>query len=386
MNGRQYKSDGSSCPHVVVGIPCLSTGGTERQALLLVKALAGSCRITLVCYHECDDNVAAGFREAGAVVELLNWKRPIPAVAFVLRMSGVLRNLRPDIVHIQYMAPGFLPLLAARIAGVRRVLTTINYHAAGHGYLPRILVQLAAILCDRVICVSEAVESSWFGSSRLLDPDSPAELPGRHLTVHNAVDAACIDSIVKSVSMSSLRNQLGIGGEPVVGTVSRLSREKGVDLLIKAFADVRAKWPGARLLAIGGGPERDRLEKLVSRLGLAGAVIFTGACRWEDTIRYLSIMDLTVVPSFSEGFGLAASEAMACSKPVVSTGVGGLAEVVADGKTGSVFHAGDEQGLAAAVVRLLQDADLRLKMGRAGRERVLRMFSMDLFSRRWRRI
>ncbi len=321
MTGTSYNSRLKNAGgfHVVIAIPCLSTGGTERQTLMMARVLAGIYRVTLVCYYEYTEEVIEEFKKAGIEVILLKRKRSEPVIRFVSRLSRVFREINPDVIHVQYMAPGFLPVFAARMAGVRCVLATINYHADGHGFLARILVWLAAMFYSKFICVSQAVEQSWFGSSSLLDPDCPSIMHGKHVCIHNAVDLEAIDSIITGIDRNAIRSRLGLADAPLMGTVSRLSREKGVDFLVDVFAKVRMQMPGIRLLVVGDGPEKANLEKQASEVGIADAVTWVGRCSWEDAVRYLSVMDLVAVPSRHEGFGLAAAEARACTIPVVAS-------------------------------------------------------------------
>jgi len=203
--------------HVVIGIPCLLVGGTEAQTLMLVRALQGRAqgagnmaggkrdggsvtggyRVTVVCYFEHEVGVVEEFKRAGAEVCLLRWQRAGSVPRFIGRLAMVLRRLKPDIVHIQYMTPGLLPILAARLAGARCVLTTMNYPGTTHGRMAHVFVRLAAILCARVVCVSGAVEESWFGRGRETYPAGSAHRRSRLLMIHNAVDIRAVDAAVR---------------------------------------------------------------------------------------------------------------------------------------------------------------------------------------------
>jgi glycosyltransferase involved in cell wall biosynthesis len=246
------------------------------------------------------------------------------------------------------------------------VLATVNYPATPHGARARLLFRLGALLCDRVVCVSQAVERSWFGATG-----------GR--TIHNAVDVEAIDRAMGAGAEAPR----GAGG-PWIGTVSRLSAEKGIDLLLEAFARLAATRPQARLRVVGDGAERERLAQQARALGVADRVEWVGARPWDEAVRELAGMDVVVVPSRFEGFGLCALEAMACARPVVAARVGGLPEIVEDGRTGVLAPPGDSTALAAAVSRLLDRPQLGVEMGKRGRRRAETMFSIGLFNARYR--
>lgn len=425
---------------VVVGIPCLLRGGTEMQTLSLAKALSArtetfkaeggkqrqECdyRVTVVCYFECDSEVVEEFQTAGADVRLLNLDRSTPAWRFVNNLRREFRRLKPDVVHIQYMAPGFLAVLAARLAGCRRVLATVHqpWTSNHHGPKARRLLRAAARLCTRFVCVSEAAEKSWFGDSArypLVDAISkPSEtsdfsfptshFPRRHFTIHNAIDTNRIDTVLAGRSSAELRRQLECENVLVIGTVARLSYEKGVDILIAAFAQLMKRVPSARLLIVGDGDQRATLEAQAAALGLSqgqlqfsplglqvsasGVValapvpprlLWAGRQPWGRVIELFQEMDIVVVSSRFEGFGLTAGEAMACGKPVVASEVEALREVVgSDRLAGMLFPVGDSTGLAEALFALAALSSRRLELGRNARRRVEECFSFKQYRQR----
>lgn len=372
---------------VVVAIPCLLTGGTEMQTLASVRALRDAgYGVTVCCYFNHEESVVGDFRDAGAEVVTLGLERAMPPWQLVARLRSQFRRLRPDAVHVQYMAPGLLPILAARLAGVPNVVATVHQPATPHGWRARILLRLGASLCRKFICVSQAAETSWFGDSAILDPDSPDSLRRRHVTIYNAVDIARIDRIVSSPDRERLRHELNLDGSTVIGTVSRLSQEKGIDTLLTAFAEVHARLSSAVLLVVGDGVERPALEALAERLGVRDAVLWTGRQPWEEAMRYLSVMDVVVVPSRFEGFGLTAAEAMACGKPVVASNVDGLREVVVDAVTGTLVNCDDAHEMANAVMEILNDPCKHREMGTSGRQRVERLFSCHAFAQKYRQL
>ena len=181
--------------------------------------------------------------------------------------------------------------------------------------------------------------------------------------------------------------------EIVIGTVSRLSPEKGVRYLIEAFARLRGTLGPTLKLRIAGdttpvaaGPERHALEALAARLGIAEAIEFAGWVEHEALPAFLRGLDVFVLPSVFEGFGVAAVEASAAGLPVVASNVHGLPEVVRDGTTGLLVPPRSPDALADALGRLINQAALRETMGRAGRDFVAARYDWRQNARQMERL
>lgn len=164
-------------------------------------------------------------------------------------------------------------------------------------------------------------------------------------------------------------------GPPVIGVVGRLSYEKGVDIALLAHRQVRERCSAARLWVMGEGPEQEALTRLAERLGIASSVEWLGY--QEDPEHLYRQMTVLLIPSRSEGLPNVALEAMAYGVPVVATTVGGVPEVVSDGKTGLLVSPGDAEGLASRVLELLKDPALRRTLRQAARDEVLARFSPE---------
>jgi glycosyltransferase involved in cell wall biosynthesis len=362
-------------------------GGTEQQTLLLVKALVEmGYRVGLACYFEYDETMVTDFKLAGADVLLLNWPRGgIGAIKFVRQLSAVFRENSPDVVHIQYMAPGLLPIIAAKFARVPVVLATVHYPGTPHGLMAHLFLRFGALFTNCFTCVSEAAEKSWFGDSFLLNPPhSNNSTVRKHLTIPNAVDIAAIDKAHTEKTQDILETAMRLKGKTVIGTVARLSNEKGVDILLKACAVVRKTLPDVHLLIVGDGQQKDYLQKLAAELGIADACTWLGRLPWIEAMGCLGLMDVVVVPSRFEGFGLTAIEAMTCRKPVVASRVDGLAEIIQDGQNGFLVPSEDVNGFAACIVELAKDEEKRKSIGDAARKCVEVKYAYPMFRERIR--
>lgn len=166
-------------------------------------------------------------------------------------------------------------------------------------------------------------------------------------------------------------------GPRMVFACRQLFPRKGIRFLIEAVAELRPRFPDIHLVLAGDGFERPELARLTERLGIAGQVTFLGWVPNATLPPYYRAAAVSVIPSLEEGFGIPAAEAMGCEVPVVATDAGGLPEVVEDQGTGLVVPRGNAAALAAAIGSLLGDPERRVRMGRAGRERALRLFDWD---------
>lgn len=159
--------------------------------------------------------------------------------------------------------------------------------------------------------------------------------------------------------------------------VGRLSQLKGGVPLIEAMARVHARLPEAELAVIGDGDTRPRLERMVAEAGLQGAVRFLGFRSQDEVREAMAAADFLVLPSFAEGVPVTLMEAMASGLPVIASQVAGVSELVEDGVSGYATPPGDVETLAARMIALLEDPDLRARMGAAGRARVAADFDLD---------
>jgi glycosyltransferase involved in cell wall biosynthesis len=321
--------------------------------------------------------MVALMEDAGARVDLLQELRAKGLISLFRRLTAYFRERHPDIVHVQYVAPGLIPVLAARVAGVRTIFSTVHQPGRTYGWKARLYLKFAASLCTSFICNSLAVERSWFGDSSLFDP-ARARMR-RHWTIYNAVDVEKIAAIAAAADVPALRSEFGLGAGPVIGCVGRLRHEKGQAILLEAMEEVVKTFATARLLVVGDGPHADTLKHHAAQKGLQNHVIWCGMTDADRVFQLYRLMDVVAVPSRFEGFGLVAAEAMAAGRPVVASAVDGLEEVVENGVTGLLVPLGDSAALATALIDLLRHPAKAIGMGRKGKERVRKLFSIERY-------
>jgi len=317
--------------------------------------------------------------QAGAEVILLKLQRKDGLLSLLKKLIVRFRELSPDIVHVQYLAPGLVPIIAAKLAGIKTVFATVHQPGRPYGKKAKFLLRFGARLCTSFFCVSKAVEESWFGNSKVFEPEN-AECHRRHYTVYNAVDAISIDKAVSRVDRRVLSESLWLYEHPVVCMVGRLRGEKGHRILLDAMAAVAKAFPDVRLLVIGDGPDRKTLKHKAEALEIASNILWMGQKEPDEVFKLLAISDIAVVPSLFEGFGLTAVEAMAAGLPIVGSNVDGLREVIEHCETGLLVSHGDSTALAKALIDLLKNPDRAKEMGAKGRERVRRLFFMERFA------
>lgn len=365
---------------VIITLPVLLTGGTEIQTKSLVKVLVSAgFDVTVCCFYDFEQSMVAAMEKTGARVVLLRQNPAEGLWILFKKLVDFFRQEKPHICHVQYMAPGFIPVLAARLANVPVVFATVHQPGHPYGKKAHLLLRVAASLCTVFTCISRSVEKSWFSSSTLFNVHSKkAELS--HCTVYNAVDVTAIAAAVGASNKHEILNKYHIGHGAVIGCVARLRVEKGQKTLVKALAEVVKAIPAVKLLMIGDGPDKMELMRLSEDLGVSGNIVWLGQQDQAEVYKLYGVMDIVVVPSLFEGFGLVAAEAMAAGLPVIASNVDGVAEVVKDGETGALFPVGNWQALAESLIHLLNNPQLAKKFGQNGRDRVQEYFSLDQFS------
>jgi glycosyltransferase involved in cell wall biosynthesis len=218
---------------------------------------------------------------------------------------------------------------------------------------------------DQLIAVSRSIERKIAAEHRT---GAPVRL------IYNGVDLERYDH---QEPCCTLRDEYGMEpGSPIVGVVARLEPEKGHQTLIEAWPHVLREVPDAYLLIVGEGSRRDFLEQWAAAHKVAHRVVFTG--RRDDIPAVTAALDVAVLPSWREAQGLSILEAMALSRPVVASDVGGIPEMIEDGVTGLLVRHDDPVALAHAIVRLLTDHAFADMVARAGHDLVHDRFCIEL--------
>ena len=344
--------------------------GGGRQLIELVRALDRRQVEPTVCVLRGASSLGAQLRDEGLPLHFLGDGRFSPAS--LGKLMRLMRRRNIEVAHLTDFGACTFGRIAARLTGASSVVQIISHHSPGQprGF-PR-YVELAyralAPFTDRALAISDSVRD--FAVARMGFAPGAVEVLTYPLPTHSFQPAS-------AEAVAARRAAHGIApGDPVIGSVTRFYPAKGIRHLLDAFPAVLRAHPRAWLVLVGQGPQEAELRARCAELGIAERVVFAGFRRDAET--YVGGFDVAAVPSIEEGFGLVALEALALGVPVVASRVGGLPDIVVDGKTGLLVEPADPDALAATLVRLLDDPGLRARLGAAARVDVQR-FSLDAY-------
>ena len=299
--------------------------------------------------------------------------RPLQDLLAIRQLCRAIREFKPDVIHTQTSKAGIVGRLAARLAGVPVIIHTAHAFPF-HAYLPW-PVKWAYIRIERwvagwtdlIMVDTESVRMDGLRQRIVQDAS-------RIVTVPMGVDLTRFSPSLGGPG--TLRDALGLGRQAlVVGTVARLVPDKGLECFLRMAAIIRAERADVKFLIVGEGPLRQSLEQMAELIGIGPDVVFAG--HRTDIPELMQAMDLFVLPTRREGFGVVFAEAMAMGKATVGSDIGPIAEVVEDGVTGYLAPADNPEAFAARALVLLSDDAKRYTFGEAGRRRVEQRFSQS---------
>ena len=190
--------------------------------------------------------------------------------------------------------------------------------------------------------------------------------------IENGIDFSALTS--RKIRTKEGNNLGAISAQPIVGTVARLHRQKGLTYFVKAAKELSKTYPNVKVMIVGGGPQRHKLERLNKSLGLLDTLQFMG--ERKDAVRLLSTFDVFVLPSLWEGLPYALIEAGALGLAVVASDIDGNREIIRDGETGVLVPPRDSDALAASIIRLLSDEDTRNRIGENLKESIVPRYTL----------
>jgi len=334
-----------------------TTGGAQEHLFGLVTRMDAS-RFDVSIVSLSPGSAVRKLERAGFDVLVLD--EPDDAIA-VGALAAHLVGIRPDVIHNHmYRAElvGTRAAIALGEVGHRRPYVVSTVHSSRvRSEEDRGMLRVLTPQMNQLIAVSKMIEAK-------LESEGRTTAPIRR--IYNGVDLSRYEN---QEPCCTLPEEYGMEpGSQIVGVVARLEPEKGHPTLLEAWPAVLRSVPDAYLLIVGEGSRRDALEALARDLHIAHRVVFTG--RRDDVPAVTAALDVAVLPSYREAQGLSILEALALSRPVVASDVGGIPEVITDGVTGLLVPPHDADALAAAIVRLLRDHPYADTLGRAGHDMV----------------
>ena len=360
-------------------IPWSGGGGTEIATLRMAEAAREQFRHVAFCLPEAEA-VNDSFERLG--FETVISSPPEPSVRHAARfykesmiVSRQLKSIGADIAHFAEMKAAYHNSLAARLAGCRMICHVRNTY-------PHLNFRerLGLLPVHSFVFVSQearrrfAIRVPDRKSAVIYDPiDMPAE------DLYGAGEAA-------AAIRTAVRREFGIPSQcTLIGMVARVNPQKDYFTLASAAAEVLKLYPDTRFMVVGDNSQVElnrahfaEVSDKLSELGIMRSFIFTG--HRNDVSRLMAAMDISVLSTHREGFGLCIAESMAMGKPVVATGVGGLLEVIDDGVTGYLHDHGNSKQLAERIVALIADTETATRLGRAGQTHVRRSYSREAFA------
>ena len=326
-----------------------AAGGVERYLETLFKYSKDKVENILVCSQNYDYEKFKKLADRIIVLKMAHDIEPSSDIKVERTLRRIIKQLKPDIVYAHSSKAGAF----ARIADLglnNRVI--YNPHgwafniqqAAKKRELYKWVEKISAHFCDKIVCISDAEKESALREKICK--------PSKLQVIYNGID---LEEIEKTAPMS--RVQLGIPEDAfVVGMVGRLSKQKAPDTFVKAAKLIKEKIPNAFFLMVGDGELRDQVEDLINQYDLGSSFLITG---WVDNpTAYMKIMDVGMLLSRWEGFGLVLPEYMTCGVPIVATNVDAIPNIVKNGVNGMLTDKDDYHKVANAVDRLFKQPDL----------------------------
>lgn len=360
----------------------LIVGGAQENTLLSCEGQHGlGHEVTLLTGPPIgpEGSLLERAQSFGYRVELVDAMRRsiFPAKDFLTyrRLVRRLGDLRPDVVHTHSSKAGIIGRWAARAAGVPMIVHTIHGLAFTASTRPsvnamyRFLERRTAPITTRIVCVADAMR----------DQSLAANIGRRdqYVTVYSGMETASF--VNPPVPRDAVRRQLGIADDDVIaGTIARLFELKGHDDLLDIAPRLCSMYPRLRFLWVGDGLLRPRFERRIEAMGLKNRFILTGLVPPARIPELTNAMDIVVHPSRREGLARALPQGSLAAKPVITYDIDGAKEGVLDQQTGFVLPPFDKDQLGSALVNLLANPPLRVKMGEVGQKFALSRFGAEV--------
>lgn len=344
-------------------------GGTQEYTRILCSGFQSRGHaVKVVCRP---GSLVEAYREEGFDVYPIELRNKSMAIKELVHLMATHHF---DVVHTHNRDADMVGLICAKKKNVPLIVSTIhdflNQNELGGRKMNFPLWKYNRILKKiphKLIAISNAIETNILDELKIS--------PDRVATIYNGTD---LSRFPDNVDIEGKKKELGLPSNlPIVGVIGRLITQKGHRYFLESIPIILKKNKNILFLIVGKGNLKEEMKSLAKNLEISQYVRFIGYQRDVNTI--IKLMDVVVVPSVFEAFGRVITESMACSKPVIATKVGGLAEIVVDGVTGVLVPPKNAQSIANSVLDLLQDKMKAERLGKEGRKRVEEKFNGVLF-------
>ena len=347
--------------HVISKLPI---GGVENQLLLTLKNYDRIKLNPLVCSLLDKGEIGKEIEDAGIEVIALNKLKHRFDRSIAKDIYKLIKTRNVKIVRTHQYHANLYGRLAAWLAKVPCIIASVhNVYTIDRKLHRRMINRFLARFTDKVVAVSEIVKKD------ILKYDGLRE--DKVMIIHNGIDTERLLNIDGNV----IRSEFNISSDvPVIGTIGRLTFQKGQKYLIEAVSKIKEKFPSIMLLIVGDGPIKDELQNYSKTLGLNKHVIFTGSRR--DIPPLLAAMDIFVLPSLWEGLPNALLEAMASGKTIIATDIPPIREIINNEKIGILVPARDSKAMASSIELLLNDKTSAETFCKSAQERAFSDFNI----------
>lgn len=348
-----------------------AAGGVERYLETLFKYSKDQVENILVCSKNYNYEKFKTLADRVIVLKMAHDIEPSSDIKVERTLRRIIKQVKPDIVYAHSSKAGAF----ARIADLG-LNNKVIYNPHGWAFnmqqsakkkkMYKWVEKISAYFCDKIVCISDAERESALREKICK--------PSKLQVIYNGID---LEEIEKTTPMS--RAQLGIPEDVfVVGMVGRLSKQKAPDTFVKAAKLIKEKIPDAFFLMVGDGELRDQIEGLINQYDLGSSFLITG---WVDNpTAYMKIMDVGMLLSRWEGFGLVLPEYMACGVPIVATNVDAIPNVIKDNENGLLVKKDNYKLSAKAIIKIFKNKKLSQKLICQGKYVAQKRFSVKRVS------
>lgn len=344
-----------------------SIGGAERMVLGLAAYFRKKGHSPEVITLKPEGELHNRLKDIGVYSYSLNIKNRFSPFA-IPKLVRIIKEGEFDILHTHLRHANVLAYITGMFTKLPRfIYTAHSFIPLRISFLDRINLRAMREANHLIIAVSRGVKEDLIKRGRM---------DASHIKV---IYNGLFD--IEKASTGTIKRSAFSWNEDttVIGVIANLRPVKGIECFLEGAKSVIEKIKTARFLIVGQGKLEKKLKALIKKKGLRDKVVLTGF--QSDVSPYMRLMDIVVVPSLNEGFGLSILEAWAFKKPVVGSAVGGIVEIIDDEKNGLLFSVGSNLKLASAIIRLIEDPILAQRLGEAGKEKIVAHFQGDRMAR-----